>query len=89
MLKTFELGGIKFHQLPHPVEVTVKADSAKRLSNIPSHRVIHVLGKSVKKEEKLVAFAKPGDTKPIDRLYEGHIEEPPEEWMTREEWMSS
>ena len=79
MLKTFKFDGIEFRLLPDPVEATVKPDSAKRLSNIPSHRSINVIG--YRKEDRLVLFAKPGDTVPVDRLYEGHIENPPEVWI--------
>lgn len=81
MLKTFNFGGVDFRRLPNPVEVMVKPESAKRLSNVPSHRVIHVLGRSVNENDKLVVFAKPGETTPIDRLYIGHIQDPPDKWV--------
>ena len=79
MLKTRDFGGVVFNLLPTPVEAIVKPDNATRLANVPSSRLINVVG--YRKKDKLVLFARPGETDPIDRLYEGHIEDPPEDWM--------
>lgn len=78
MFKTFNFGGVDFRLLPQPVEVVVKPEVARRLTNIPSSRSINVIG--YQKEDRLVLFARPGETAPVDRLYEGHIQDPPERW---------
>ena len=78
MLQTFRFQGEDYLLFPDPVEVQVRPEAARNLSKIPASRFIAVVG-YCKKNRDIVLFAKPGSKEPVDRLYVGHLLNPPEE----------
>lgn len=75
MLQTKVVDSIPFQLLPEPVEVQVKPEPARNLFKASSNSTVKVTVIGCAKKNRLVLLG--GG----DRLYVGHLVDPPEEWI--------
>lgn len=74
--RTRKFQGQRYSLFSEPIDAQVDPKSVKNLP-VPPSGLISIIG--FREKKKLVLFAKRGSAVPIDRLWVGHLVDPPEE----------